>query len=187
MKRLPQIIVNFGIHQKNILRQNLLKLNWINTFKRKKMINNFEIGGNEVRLDGSDAIADIPCNRTLIVEKLTNDEAINPEVVSGLNSVEQVFSHYKPHVEINFEDGEGQSLNEVFNFHNVGDFNIKSLTKQSSFLGKINTEKEFYDNLIKQLRSNKVLQRALENPESKQAFMTALQEILLELETNENA
>jgi hypothetical protein len=151
-------------------------------FKLKKMINQYEIGGNEVKINASEAIAAIPENRTLIVEQLTADEPVNPEVVTGLTTVEQVFAHYKPQVDVEFQNSEGQAVNESFHFKNVGDFAVKNLTEQSPFLKDVNTKKDFYDTLIKQLRSNKVLQRALENPDSKRAFVNALQGVLEELD-----
>lgn len=149
------------------------------------MINNYEIGGNEVKPDVSEAIAAIPENKTLIIEKLTDEEPINPEVVKGLTTIEQVFAHYNPEKEVEFENAEGQPVTEKFHFTNVGDFSVKNMTEQSQFLKEINTEKNFYENLVKQLRSNKVLQRALENPESKAAMLEALQTILAELKETE--
>jgi len=149
------------------------------------MIRNYEIGGNEVRVDASESIAAIPENKTLIVEQLTSDDPINPEVVTGLTNIDQVFQHYKPFVDVELENSEGQPVQETFHFKNVGDFNVKKLTEQSTFLNKVNTEKDFYDNLIKQLKSNKVLQRVLENQESKEAFIEVLNSVLTELETEE--
>jgi hypothetical protein len=146
------------------------------------MINQYEIGGNEVKIDASEAIAAIPENRTLVVEQLTAEEPVNPEVLTGLSTIEQVFAHYKPQIDVEFQNEEGQPVKETFHFQNVGDFAVKNLTEQSAFLKGVSTEKDFYDNLIKQLRSNKVLQRALENPESKQAFIAALQGVLAELD-----
>lgn len=143
----------------------------------------YGIGGNEVKVDASESIAAIPENRTLIVEQLTADEPINPEVIEGLTSIDQVFAHYKPQVDIELENSEGQSINETLHFNSVGDFSVKNMTAQSSFLGQLSTEKDFYENLKKQLRSNKVLQKALENPESKKAFLEVLKGVMAELET----
>ena len=38
----------------------------------------YGIGGNEVKVDTSEAIANIPENRSLIVEQLTADEPVTP-------------------------------------------------------------------------------------------------------------
>ena len=137
-------------------------------------LNNYGIGGNEVKIDASEGIADIPQNRTLLVEQLTKDEPITPDVVEGLTSIEDVFGYFKPEVDIEFADAEGQPIEETFRFANVGDFSVKSMTTASSFLSDLNTEKEFADRMGKSLRSNKLLQRTLENPEARQAFANAL-------------
>lgn len=47
----------------------------------------YGIGGNEVKVDTSEAIANIPENRSLIVEQLTADEPITPEAVKGLSTI----------------------------------------------------------------------------------------------------
>jgi len=146
------------------------------------MINKYEIGGNPVAIEASEAVAAIPENRTMLVENLTSDEPINPEKVEGLSTIEQVFEHFKPQIDVEFQNGDGQSVKEAFHFGNVGDFSVKKMTEQSPFLSETNTQKEFYEKLIKQLRSNKVLQRALENADTKAAFIAALQELSAELE-----
>lgn len=141
----------------------------------------YGIGGNEVKTDASDSIAAIPENRTLLVEQLTADEPVNPDIVTGLSTIEQVFAHYKPQKDVEFENAEGQNITETFHFTSTGDFSVKNMTAQSPFLSRLNSEKDFWENLKKQIRSNKVLQRALENPESRAAFMASLQGVLEEL------
>lgn len=143
----------------------------------------YGIGGNEVKIDSSEAIANIPENRSLIVEQLTSDEPVTPEAVKGLNTVEEVFEHFSPNVDIEFENEQGQSVKENFSFKTVADFSVKNMTENSSFLKDLAMEKDFFEGLIKQLRSNKVLQRVLENAESKEAFIAALKELKSELKT----
>lgn len=78
----------------------------------------------------------------------------------------------------------------VFHFllvHNVGDFSVKKMTEQSSFLSGLNAEKQFADRMEKSLRSNKVLQRVLENPETRGAFVNAISAILDDLKNNEKS
>lgn len=142
----------------------------------------YEIGGNEVKVEGGEGIADIPQNRTLLVEKLTSDDPVNPEKAEGLTSVEDVFDHFKPNVDVEFQDESGQPVKENFKFSNVGDFNLKNLTVQSKFLNDLNEKKNFYASFMKQLRTNKVLQRALQNEESRQALIAALEELKKELD-----
>lgn len=144
----------------------------------------YGIGGNEVKTDAAESVANIPENRSLIVEQLTADEPVVPEAISGLTTIEEVFSHFSPNLDIQFEDADGQPVTENFSFKSVADFSVKNMTENSAFLKDLNMEKEFYEGLIKQLRSNKVLQRVLENAESKEAFIAALRELKTELETN---
>lgn len=145
----------------------------------------YGIGGNEVKIDASEAIADIPFNRTLLVEKLTADDPINPEKVEKLETIEQVFEHFKPNIDVEFESEDGQDVKENFKFKTVADFLVKSMTESSPFLRDLENQKEFYNKTIKQLRSNKILQRALQNGETKAAFVEALQGLLAELEAHE--
>ena len=49
-------------------------------------IYNYGIGGNEVKVDANESIAEIPSNRTLIVQKLTDEAPAAPESVYGLES-----------------------------------------------------------------------------------------------------
>ncbi|MGB0931800.1 MAG: hypothetical protein ACPGVB_13545, partial [Chitinophagales bacterium] len=66
------------------------------------------IGGNErKRDDANEGIADIPQNRTLMVEKLTAKESNTPEVVENLKNLEEVFKHYNPNIDIEFETEDG--------------------------------------------------------------------------------
>jgi len=143
----------------------------------------YEIGGNEVKIDASEGIANIPDNRSMIVEHLTADEPVTPEVAYNLKNIEDVFAHFSPNMDIEFENEEGQSVKENLRFNNVDDFSVKKMTQQSSFLSRLNQEKDFYEGMIKQLRSNKVLQKALQDPEAKAALISALSSLKKELES----
>lgn len=145
----------------------------------------YGIGGNEVKIDASEAIADIPFNRTLLVEKLTADDPINPEKVEKLETIEQVFEHFKPNIDVEFENEDGEDVKENFKFKTVADFLVKNMTANSPFLEDLENQKNFYNKTIKQLRSNKILQRALQNADTKAAFVEALQGLISELEAHE--
>lgn len=145
----------------------------------------YGIGGNEVKIDASEAIADIPFNRTLLVEKLTADDPISPEKVEKLTCIEDVFAHFKPNIDVTFENEEGQEVDENFKFQTVADFTLKNMMQNSPFLRDLDNQKEFYNKIIKQLRSNKILQRALQNDETKAAFVEALKALSEELASYE--
>lgn len=144
-------------------------------------IMNFEIGGNELKPSAGEAISNIPQNRTMFVGLLTADEPITPEAVTDLKTVEEVYAKFQPNVDVEFENADGQIVKENFRFTNTADFQVKKMTENSQFLGNLSVQKEFYEKLVKQLRTNKVLQRALENPESRQAMVDALIQLKNEL------
>ena len=123
------------------------------------MADNYGIGGNEVKTDASEAFADIPQNRTLMAEKLTKDAPVKPEIVHGIQTVEQVFEHYKPNITVDFEDAEGMTKKETLSFKTLGDCGVKGITEQSEFLKDNTTQKDEYLKIIKQLKSNKILKR----------------------------
>ena len=145
---------------------------------------NYEIGGNERKIDTSEAFADIAYNKTLFVQKLTDNDPIRPEKVEGLKTVQEVFNHYKPNVNVEFERYDGSFANEELHFNNLGDFSIKSIVGQSQHLNNVSIEKEMSMSVIKQLKSNKTLKTTLDNEETKNAFISALKNFITELEEN---
>jgi hypothetical protein len=145
----------------------------------------YGIGGNVEKIDASEAIADIPHNRTLLVEKLTADDPIHPEKVEKLETIEDVFGHFKPNIDVVFEDEQGQEVVEKFRFKTVADFLNKNMTKSSPFLNGLDNQKAFYNKMLKQLRSNKIMQRALQDVDAREALVEVLQVLLAEMEAND--
>lgn len=145
------------------------------------MNDSYGIGGNEVKTDASEAFADIPQNRTLFTEKLTQDAPVKPVIVHDLQTIEQVFEHYKPEISMDFENAEGGTLKENLQFHNLGDFGMKGIINQSKFLKENATYKEEYLKIVKQLKTNKILKTALADPQAKAALLDAISGMMAEL------
>ncbi|QXV65587.1 type VI secretion system contractile sheath small subunit [Mucilaginibacter sp. 21P] len=143
---------------------------------------NYEIGGNEVKVDTSEAFGEIAPNKTLFIQKLTDNEPLRPEKVEGLTTVEAVFEHYKPNVNLNLNRQDGSAITENIKFNTLGDFSPKRIVQQSSYLRKLNIEREMYMNIIKQLKTNKTLKTTLDNEETRAAFVSALKNFVKELE-----
>jgi len=141
----------------------------------------YGIGGNEVKIDASEGIADIPANRTMMAVQLTQEAPFTPEAAFGLTTPAAVFKHFKPTAKVTFETEDGQEKKEELHFQNLGDFNAKSLVKNSKFLNKQNIEKEQYQKIKKQLGSNRALMKALQDPETKNAMIAVLKDALAEL------
>ena len=141
----------------------------------------YGIGGNEVPSDASESFADIPKNRTLIVEKLTDKPAVKAEVIENLKTIDEVFEHFKPSVKMEFEDADGASQKEELSFRNLGDFGANGITKQSAFLQGYQTKKDEYQKIVKQLKANKTLRNIIADPEKKAAMLEAIQVLIKEL------
>ena len=116
-------------------------------------MNEVEIGGQLVPQQSFEAISQISSNRTLLVQKLTN-KPTKPEPITGLKNINEVFDHFKPNVQVEFENEQGAPVKEDIAFNNLGDFGKKGITNQSQFLKDLNGRKENYQKFIKQLKTN---------------------------------
>ncbi|BAV05358.1 Type VI secretion system, VipA, VC_A0107 or Hcp2 [Filimonas lacunae] len=144
---------------------------------------NYGVGGNEVKVDANEAIQDIQENKTLLAAKLTGDDPVTPEIITGLRTVEDVFRYFRPSIEVEHETADGQSRKEEFNFKNLGDFTPQGITQQSTYLKEMSLQQEQYNTIIRQIKTNKVLRALLENAESKEAFIKALKAVATELQS----
>ncbi|WP_067146307.1 hypothetical protein [Pseudotamlana agarivorans] len=143
--------------------------------------NSVGLGGQVVQTDAGEALNEIPQNRTLIAGKLSPNTPIKPEVVEGLKTVEAVFQHFSPELNLAYEDKDGGTVNETVQFNNLGDFGAQGLTKNSHFLKGLEVESEQYNKIIKQLKTNKVLKQALQNESSKKGLIATLELLIEEL------
>ena len=156
------------------------------TYKVNSMaIYNYGIGGNEVKVDANESIAEIPSNRTLIVQKLTDEAPAAPESVYGLETIEDVFQRFEPTVDLCHVDAEGNEIKEIMTFTGLGDFGAKKIKEKSDFLSKLDIEKEQGVRITRQLTSNRALQKALENPEVKNAIMDVIESSIEEILANQ--
>ncbi|XZF16269.1 hypothetical protein ACTHGU_09030 [Chitinophagaceae bacterium MMS25-I14] len=145
---------------------------------------NYGVGGNEVKVDANEAIQEIQENKTLLVSKLTQDDSVNPEIITGLKTVDDVFRYFQPAIAVEHETADGQMVKEDFRFSTVADFTPKGITAQSAYLNELNLQQEQYNKIMRQLKANKVLRAMLENEETKAAFVNALKAVASEIETN---
>ena len=148
------------------------------------MASNFGIGANDVKGDASEALNEIPQNRTLIAGKLTPNTPVKPEVIEGLKTVDDLFEHFEPELKIPFEDKNGGTLNETIKFNNLGDFGKKGITNGSLFLKELEIESDQYKKIIKQLKTNKILKSALQDSEAKEALIQTIDTLINEIKNN---
>lgn len=142
---------------------------------------NYGIGGNEVKVDANESISDIPSNRTLLVQKLTNEPSVSPEAVYDLKTVDDVFEHFSPKVNLEFQDSEGNDIKESMDFKNLGEFGAMAIRERSNFLNKLDVEAQQFNKISRQLASNRALKKALEDPETRDAMISKLEQAVLEI------
>jgi predicted component of type VI protein secretion system len=133
----------------------------------------FEIGGNEIKPEASEGINAIAFNRSLLALQLTK-----------LKTVEEVFDHFKPSVEVEFMNEEGVPVKETLQFSSVADFKPKSISTQSAYLRSLDGQYNEYTQINRRLKGHRVLQTVLENPETKAAMVEMLKSLAKELEDN---
>jgi len=148
---------------------------------KKKVMSEYAFGGTEVKEGANEGISEIDQNRTLIVEKLTDMAPVKPKIIDGLKTIDDVFNEFSPNVDIDFTDSEGQTIDENLKFQNVGDFGVKGITSQSKFLNDLTAQKEQNLKMVKQLKTNKVIRKVIENEESRTALINAMNALLKEL------
>lgn len=142
----------------------------------------YGVGGNEVKIDANEAIAEIPSNRTLLVQKLTEEAPLQPETIYGLETLEDVFERFQPSVELEFQDQEGNEIPEKLDFKGLSDFSAKKLKENSPFLSQLNIEREQYLKISRLLSSNKAILKSLSDEEARAEMIQVLEASLVELE-----
>ena len=142
----------------------------------------YSIGGTDRKDEGSEAISELQQNRTLFAQKLTGEAPFAPQLVYDLKTVDEVFNHFKPEIEVDFEREEGSSQPENLRFGNLGDFGSSGIKAQSKYLGELAGKEDNYLKIVKELKSNKALQTIVQSKDTKEAFMTSLMAMIKELE-----
>lgn len=145
------------------------------------MLNEVEIGGQLVPQQSFEAIANISSNKTLLVQKLTS-KTTKLEPTKGLKTLDDVFNHFKPGVEIEFEEENGALRKEELKFASLLDFKKDGIINQSEFLQKLYAQQDACNSIVKKLKTNKILKIALQNPEAKKNFLEALQALIDEID-----
>lgn len=187
IKQILNQVINIPVKEKDQnTNQNLPDNKILLTIKNPKSMSmfNYGVGGNEVKVDANEAIQEIQENKTLIVSKLTENEPINPEIITGLKTVEEVFKYFKPSIEVDQETAEGATVKEDFRFATLADFTPKNITNQSPFLKNLHLQQEQYNKIVRQLKANKVLKSMLDDEQSRKAFVAALKAVAQELESH---
>ena len=138
----------------------------------------------EARDKADQAMARLPENRTILIANLTDKPAARPELVYDLETMDDVFEHFKPECKVEFNDEEGRSINEVLRFNNMGDFTQKAHIQRSDFLRNLDQKQKDHLTISRRLQTNRALQKVLNDKDKKAAYLVALKALIEELESH---
>lgn len=142
----------------------------------------YSIGGQERKSAVSEGISDIPQNKTLLIEKLTDDTPLTPQIIPDLKNTGEVFAFFKPAKEVEFETADGSSKTEQLRFTGLADFGKQGISKQSAYLNELTHQCDDLQKFVRQLKTNKILKTLLDNKEAKAAYMSCVQALIKELD-----
>ncbi len=140
----------------------------------------YKLGGIPVELDNAGAgVPVLHPNRTLFVQKLTTKPPKKGiQIVEDLQTEQEVFDHFKPSVNIEFQTIDGKSKKEEILFKNRGHFGKNGLINQTDFLKDLDREQQHLVEFIKKVKSDKFLQKALSDQASRSAFIDGLKSMI---------
>lgn len=134
-----------------------------------------------------DGVIGFPQNRTLYVDKFTDEGPLSDEDRKGFQAknIAQAFSHYNPSKIIEITTQEGISTDEKFEFKNIDDFSDNRLIDQSETLHDTKAQVDAYSSVINKLEKNKTLRSALNDEASRNELQNALEALLEEIRNAE--
>lgn len=128
-----------------------------------------------------EGVHEIPSNRTLLIEKLTDLSSLKPEMVYQLKNIEAVFKYFKPNVNVLFENLNGNISNETITFENLKDFDVRKIAQRSEYLTSLEYNKKVYFDIVNTFKKQGSLSKIIENEDSKAALLKIIKEIKKEI------
>jgi len=124
-------------------------------------------------------------NKTLYIGQFT-DSVDEPELFQEATNINAVFEKYKPKMNVEFQDENGDTVEETLAFNEMSDFDSNGgngkLVSNSSFLLDVKSNIEINAKMKKQIEQSKRLRDILGDQQSKEELRNVLQNLLDELE-----
>jgi len=131
----------------------------------------FILGATErVKKDDSIPVELLPSNKMLYAAKLNNEEDADVSPVR-CNNLKEVFEKFRPSFETELESTNGEQINANFEIRSMKDYTSKELIEKNDYLQETYYGKEMLNDLEKQLKKNKSLQKTLSEKEKKEALL----------------
>ena len=125
-------------------------------------------------------------NKTIIIDQYTSDiEVGNSELFEGAKTMQDVFNHFKPTVDVEFEDEQGGIVSEKLHFNEMRDFEANggkgNLVANSQFLSGAKSKVDVSAKIRKQIEQNRRLRDILKDAEGKAELKELLEALLQEI------
>lgn len=128
----------------------------------------------------------LDANKTLLIDQFTTDATEEPELFEDAKTMADVFDHYKPSVEVEFENEHGETVSETLHFNEMKDFDVNggkgNLVSNSQVLSDIKVHSDNAAKVRKQIEQNSKLRTILKDSQSRDDLKALLQSMLDELE-----
>jgi hypothetical protein len=140
--------------------------------------------------ESGSAVSALDTNKTLFIDQYTTDaQGEDPELFEDAKTINDVFDHFKPSVEVEFTGEDGGIVSETLHFNEIKDFEADggrgNLVANSEFLSGQKSQMDSYAKVRKQIEQNKKLRDILKDPKSKEELKDYLEYLLNELKDNE--
>ena len=125
-------------------------------------------------------------NKTIIIDQYTSDvEVGNSELFEAPKTMQDVFAHFKPTVDVEFEDEMGGIVSEKLHFNEMRDFEANggkgTLVANSPFLSGAKSKVDVAAKIRKQIEQNRRLRDILKDEEGKAELKELLEALLQEI------
>ena len=125
-------------------------------------------------------------NKSIVIDQYTSDvESGDFELFEGAKTMQDVFNHFKPSVNVEFTDEEGGSVSEQLHFNEMRDFEANggkgNLVTNSPFLSGAKSKIDVSAKIRKQIESNSRLRNILKDEKGKAELKELLEELLKEI------
>ena len=133
----------------------------------------------------------IDANKTLIIDQYTDEAPVEAELFQDAKTMKDMFDHFKPSVEVEFANEEGEIVPETLHFNEMKDFDVNggkgNLVMNSPFLSDIKIHADNSSKVRKQLEQNTKLRNILKDAQAREDLKVMLQAMLDELvQSNKN-
>jgi predicted component of type VI protein secretion system len=121
-------------------------------------------------IDDSMAVEILDSNRTIFVAKLNEEAGDDPEL-TNCRTIQDVFAKYRPKVEAEVKNDQGESESADLSFNTIKDFSVDSVIGQSKTLESMRNERLILSEFLKAVGSNATLRKALSDPAQRQQLL----------------